>query len=106
MPVMRQCLSQSSFYRKLLAYEATWTQNLNRSHLGLNRFRVLTVTSSPERVQTMVEACRKLEKGRGLFLFTDADTVLKCADPLALAWISPNSKAPESLLDSLSPPRP
>lgn len=106
MPVMRQSLSQSSFHRKLLAYEATWTQNLHRSRLGLHRFRVLTVTNSPERVKTLVEATRRLEKGQGLFLFTDADTFTGCADPLALQWVSVGSKTAESLLDSLSPPRP
>ena len=42
MPVKRQTLVQSSFYRKLLAYEATWTQNIHRARLGFNRFRVLT----------------------------------------------------------------
>ncbi len=32
MPVVRQNLSQTSFYRKLLAYEATWT---NKVHQGI-----------------------------------------------------------------------
>lgn len=100
MPVIRANLSQSSFHRKLLAYEATWTQNLHRSQFGLHRFRVLTVTSSAERVKTMVEACRRLEHGQGLFLFTDVDTFNACGDPLSLPWISPREKAPESLLRS------
>ena len=30
MPVKRQSLSQTSFFRKLLAYEATWSQSLHR----------------------------------------------------------------------------
>ena len=103
MPVIRQSLSQSSFYRKLLAYEATWTQNLHRSRLGLHRFRVLTVTSSSERAQTMVEACRKLEKGQGLFLFMDVDKFLKSADPLSVSWLSTSSTSAETLLASLLP---
>jgi len=74
MPVQRQNPYQSSFHRKLLAFEATWAQNLHRTHLGLNRFRVLTVTSTPERVQTLVAACRQLQRGEGLFQFTDAET--------------------------------
>jgi DNA-binding Lrp family transcriptional regulator len=36
MPVVRRTLSQTSFYRKLLAYEATWTQNIHRRHLGIH----------------------------------------------------------------------
>lgn len=86
MPVVRQNLAQSSFYRKLLAYEATWTQNLHRSRLGFNRFRVITVTSSPERVQTLLEATRQLERGQGLFLFTDRDAFLNCPEALSAPW--------------------
>ena len=105
MPVQRQNDSQSSFFRKLLAYEATWTQNLHRSRLGLHRFRVLTVTSTPARVKTLTEACRKLERGQGLFLFTDSESFRNHPDPLALLWCSVGENETESLLDSLSPPR-
>jgi hypothetical protein len=69
MPVMRAQLSQSSFYRKLLAYEATWSQGVHRTRFGFNRFRVLTVTTSAERVQSLVNACSRLKSGHGLFLF-------------------------------------
>ncbi len=106
MPVQRQNLSQSSFYRKLLAYEATWTQNLHRSRLGFHRFRVLTVTSTPERVQTLVEACRQLERGQGLFLFTDAEAFRVHDNPLALPWASAKMGANETLLDSFTTHRP
>ena len=106
MPVIRQNLSRSSFYRKLLAYEATWTQNLHRSRLGFHRFRVLTVTSSPERVQTLTEACRQLERGQGLFLFTDVATLQSNPDPLLLLWNTARENEQEALLDSLSPARP
>jgi hypothetical protein len=98
MPVVRQNLAQSSIYRKLLAYEATWTQGLHRSRFGFNRFRVLTVTRSPERVQTMVAACRQLNRGQGLFLFADADSFARHPDPLTLAWASVKGVA-ETLLD-------
>jgi len=83
MPVMRQNLRQTSFYRKLLAYEATWTQNLHRSRFGFHRFRVLTVTTSPERVKHLVEACRGLQHGQGLFLFTQLQSLTTGHDPLA-----------------------
>jgi hypothetical protein len=71
MPVVRQSLSQSSFQRKLLAYEATWTQNLHQTRFGIHRFRVLCVTKSAARVKSLVEACSKLKRGHGLFLFAD-----------------------------------
>jgi hypothetical protein len=86
MPVMRPDFENSSFYRKLIAYEATWTQNIHRSRFGFNRFRVLTVTTSAERVKHLIEACRQLERGQGLFLFTDLASLLAHGDILTLQW--------------------
>lgn len=98
MPVMRRGLAQSSFYRKLLSYEATWTQNIHRTRFGWPRFRVLTVTSSPERVQNLIEACTRLERGQGLFLFTDQDALVRHGDLLSLPWQSGRGGAVETLL--------
>jgi hypothetical protein len=86
MPIVRKNLSQSSLYRKLLAYEATWTQGLHRSQFGIHRFRVLTVTTSAARVQSMVEACSKLRRGHGLFLFTDQASLEVHGDIFTLPW--------------------
>ncbi len=83
MPVMRRTFSQTSFYRKLLAYEATWTQNLHH-RFGFHRFRVLTVTTSAARVQSMVQACSQLERGHGLFLF--ADKSILSGDIFSRVW--------------------
>ena len=69
MPVARKGLEQTSFRRKLLGYRETWRQGLHRKHLGIPNFRVLTVTTSEERVRNLVAACRSLGSGRGLFLF-------------------------------------
>ena len=71
MPVMRKNLSQTSFYRKLLAYEATWAQGIHRTRFGFHRFRVLTVASSAARVKSLIDACSHLKSGHGLFLFAD-----------------------------------
>jgi hypothetical protein len=71
MPVARKGLLQSSFRRKLLAYQETWRQGLHRTHLGIPNFRVLTVTTSEERVKRFVAACHSLLGGGSrLFLFT------------------------------------
>lgn len=86
MPITRKGLHHSSFHRKLLAYEATWLQELHRKHFGFHRFRVLTVTTSIDRLKRLVEACRQLDRGQGLFLFTDADSLLTSPDPLASPW--------------------
>ena len=88
MPITRSGLYHSSFHRKLLAYEATWLQELHRKHFGFHRFRVLTVTTSADRLKHLVEACRQLERGQGLFLFTDLGSFLASPNPLALPWQS------------------
>ena len=44
MPIVRQDLRQTSFFRKLLAYHATWKQGFHRAPFGFPGFRVLTVT--------------------------------------------------------------
>jgi hypothetical protein len=71
MPVVRRNDSQTSFHRKLLAYEATWAQAIHRTRFGFHRFRVLTVTQSAARVNSLVDACSHLKIGHGLFLFAD-----------------------------------
>ena len=85
MPVIRRNLSQTSFFRKLLAYEAIWKQGLHHSRFGFHRFRVITVTSSRQRVESLVTACQGLERGHGLFLFADRRS-LSQTDPLAFNW--------------------
>ena len=69
MPVVRQNISQTSMYRKFLAYEATWLQSIHQKQFGFHRFRVLTVTKSLQRMETLIDACSQLKSGRGLFLF-------------------------------------
>lgn len=85
MPVERRDLTKTSFRRKLLAYEATWLQKIHQTRFRCNRFRVLTITTSAERVRHLVETCAKLKHGKGLFLFTDMST-LKCTDTLLAPW--------------------
>lgn len=98
MPVSRHSLHQSSFFRKLLVYEATWAQNLHRLRLGVNRFRVLTVTSSPERAEHLAQAAAQLERGHGLFLFSDIASLREHADPCTLPWLSAHPRRTSSLL--------
>jgi len=86
MPVIRKNLAQSSFYRKLLAYEATWTQGIHKSRFGFHRFRVLTVTKSVARLKSLVAACSQLKSGHRLFLFTDLGTFQKQEDILTMRW--------------------
>lgn len=99
MPVKRQGLTQTSFYRKLLAYEATWEQSIHQSHFGFHRFRVLTITSSPERVESLVTACSHLERGHGLFLFSDRAVLEKPANVFDHAWLTGRQGETSRLLE-------
>jgi len=86
MPVTRRSLNQSSIWRKLLAYEATWSQKIHESRFGTKRFRVLFVTTTQERVDHLVATCSKLPRGHGLFLFTTAQAFREKSDVLSLPW--------------------
>lgn len=86
MPVIRKNFGQTSFFRKLLAYEATWLQGVHRRRFGFNRFRVLTVTTIAGRVQSLIEACSKLKRGHGLFLFADKTVLNQHEDILSRGW--------------------
>jgi len=97
MPVVREKLAQSSFYRKLLAYEATWTSKVHQRLLGIPRFRVLTVTTSAARVKSLLDACSRLQRGHGLFLFADESVLQK--DLLAIVWQCGKAAAMSALLD-------
>jgi hypothetical protein len=84
MPVIRKNLIQTSFYRKLLAYEATWINKIHQRQLGIHRFRVLTVTTSAVRLDSLLKACSRLKRGHGLFLFADRTILEK--DLLSADW--------------------
>jgi hypothetical protein len=73
MPVTRQGLDQTSFRRKLLGYRETWRQGLHRAHFGIPNFRVLTVTTSEERMRHLAAACGSIGGGQRLFLFAPSE---------------------------------
>jgi Replication-relaxation len=68
---------ETSFLRKMAIYSAAFRSGAHKKQFLLPSFRVLTVTTSPERVETMQTAYRShLTEGErkvppGLFLFTD-----------------------------------
>jgi DNA-binding Lrp family transcriptional regulator len=97
MPVVRTGLTQTSFYRKLIAYEATWSQKIHQRHLGIHRFRVLTVTTIAARVKSLLEACSQLKRGHGLFLFADRTVLEK--DLFSAVWRRGKSSDTAGILD-------
>lgn len=91
MPVMRSHPRQTSFHQKILAYLAGGgSGNAHGKRLGIGNFRVLTVTTSRERMRTMIDAVKLATRGTGSnqFLFVDRPSVLACPDILALEWIT------------------
>ncbi len=100
MPVARQGLAQTSFRRKLLGYRETWRQGLHRMHLGIPNFRVLTVTTTRERIRHLVEACQSFPGGGSrLFLFADRES-LGLGDILAYEWVNGLREFLQGLEDS------
>lgn len=86
MPVVRKSLKQTSMFRKLLAYEATWRQGIHKTRFGFQRFRVLIVTTSAGRVASLAEACSKLKSGHGLFLISDHEVITRSENILKVFW--------------------
>lgn len=70
----------------MLTYAATWSQNLHRNRFGWKRLRVLTATTSSQRVQGIKQACAGLARGQGLFLLLDVAALVKHDDILSLPW--------------------
>jgi hypothetical protein len=75
------------FKHKLATYYYGWRQRRHVEQFGIEQLRVLTVTTSEQRIGTMLSALRDVTEGKGsdLFLFADAPS-LNTASPLDLAW--------------------
>jgi hypothetical protein len=90
MPVERfKNLNRTYFAKKMLTYYEANRQQRHVHDLGIENFRVATVTTTPERIEKMIEASRGITEGRGsnMFLFTDERT-LASANPLDAKWMS------------------
>lgn len=95
MPVMRKSRSlgrdhrQTSILGKLLTYYQAWRDGHHKERYGWDNFRVIFVTTSPERVATMLDAVNEITNGRGsaLFLFASVDE-LAGGDPLKHLWLN------------------
>ncbi len=87
MPVERRDLRQTSILRKLLAYQGLWKTRLHQRHFGWRNFRVLVITTSKERADTMRTAMSRHAalKASPLFLFADK-AGLYDSDILSYPW--------------------
>lgn len=88
MPVQRHnSKEQTYFAKKMLAYYEANRAGEHEREFGLPNFRVLTVTTTPARVEQMIQVQKELTDGRGssLFLFID-DATLAGSDPVTAFW--------------------
>ncbi len=61
MPVKRSNIYQSSYLKKLLAYDATYQEELYREHLGVDYFHVLNITTSEQRIDSLIDAFQEYD---------------------------------------------
>lgn len=89
MPVVRSRFDRTSIMRKLTVYWEAWRANRHVAHFGIKQIRVLTVTDSRKRMETMLDAVNELTGGKGtnFFLFADMAAFAENS-PLEALWIS------------------
>jgi DNA-binding Lrp family transcriptional regulator len=90
MPIERhRDFHRTFFAKKMLTYYEAMRQQYVVRKFGIEHFRVATVTTTPERVEGMIEALQAITEGRGsnMFLFTHEGTLADRA-PLDIEWVS------------------
>jgi len=81
MPVMRSDLRQTSFHKKLLAYHHSrklWRLDRTTAPYKFVNAKVVSVTTSPERIESFIEASKRatdVAGGTGRFLFIDFPSI-------------------------------
>jgi hypothetical protein len=75
------------YMAKLAGYYHGWRQRRHVEQFGVEQLRVLTVTTSEQRIETMLDALREVTNGKGseLFLFIDEEK-LRSTGPLEADW--------------------
>jgi len=89
MPVERTKHSASSITRKLHAYAAIWKAAIHRPRFGVSRVRVLTVTTSERRCESIRSASSAVSGGHGLILQTPIAAEFSPENWLGCVWRSP-----------------
>jgi len=69
---------KTSYYKKMFIYFQTFKKNKHIENFNINNFRVITITTSLDRIYNMILANRLINKtGSRLFLFTSFENFLK-----------------------------
>jgi Replication-relaxation len=81
------------YMHKLATYYHGWRQRRHVEQFGVEQVRVLTVTTSTQRIETMLDAQREITNGKGsdLFMFIDEERLQSC-NPLDAEWITGKGK--------------
>jgi DNA-binding transcriptional ArsR family regulator len=90
MPIERyKNMQRTYFAKKMLTYFEANRQKRHLHDLGVDNFRVVTVTTTGDRIVKMLKALKTITDGRGssMFLFTDEAT-LTAGNPLDIEWTS------------------
>ena len=90
MPVERYKNTYRTYFaKKMLTYYEAFRQRRHVFDLGIQNFRVLTVTTDQARIERMVSALNVITEGRGsnMFLFADSEALSR-ESPLETAWLS------------------
>ena len=90
MPIERYKNTYRTYFsKKMMTYYEANRQQRHVHDLGIENFRVLTVTTDKARVERMLEALDPITGGKGsnIFLFVDRAT-LADSNPLAVDWVS------------------
>lgn len=88
MPLTRKDFKQTSFLRKLESYRDTYLNALHTKFLGINNFRVLTVTTGQDRASNLVEVCKQniSDVPAGVFLFAHQGQLEK-SNSITSGWL-------------------
>lgn len=90
MPIERYRNTQRTYFsKKMLTYYEANRQQRHVHDLGIENFRVLTVTTDQRRVENMLSSLNAITDGKGsnMFLFVDQAT-LAGSNPFAVRWMS------------------
>jgi DNA-binding MarR family transcriptional regulator len=90
MPVERYKNTWRTYFaKKMLTYLEASRQKRHVHELGISNFRVLTITTTAERVEKMLRAQEAMTDGKGsnIFLFSDQAS-LAAANPIDHEWTS------------------
>lgn len=89
MPVERFKNTQRTYFsKKMLTYYEASRQRRHVYDLGIENFRVLTVTTTTKRIEKMLDALDVITGGKGsnIFLFIDQAS-LTASNPLGVKWV-------------------